>query len=548
LGALLSAYRKNATKRRTSMTQKSPFLITPTTLKQWLHDGSEIALLDVREHGQYGEEHLFYVVSVPYSKLETEAERLVPRKQVRMVLVGDESGALSLKASKRLAAIGYTNVHILDGGMPAWKKAGYEVFAGVNLPSKAFGELAEHAFNTPRISAKELSEKIQNNENLIVIDGRPFTEYKKMSIPTAMCCPNGELPLRIDDIVTDPQTTIVINCAGRTRSIIGAQTLINLGIPNKVLALENGTQGWYLEDLKLDHGQTKKHSLDIGQKSLAERQTRAKSLAQKHGVKFVDSATVEQWRQDNQRTTFICDVRTPEEYAQGTVQGAKHCPGGQLVQATDQYVGVKGARLVLVDAEGVRAPAMASWLAMLGWDVSVWEQALETTCASQNESSDQSPKQDVKELLAGQIEAHLKTGALLVDLRPSMQYRLGHIKNAIWSVRPQLYQLAEKLKGHAVILLADEKNTAHLAALDLKELGVQELYINTQQLADWEAENLPIEETPNNPPDAQCIDYLFFVHDRHDGNKAAARQYLAWEMNLLAQIDEQEKAAFKLPH
>jgi len=530
------------------MNQKSPLLIAPTTLKQWVHDGCEIALLDVREHGQYGEEHLFYVVSVPYSKLETEAERLVPRKQVRMVLVGDESGALTLKASKRLAAIGYTNVHILDGGMPAWKKAGYEVFAGVNLPSKAFGELAEHAFNTPRISAKELNEKIQNNENLIVLDGRPFTEYKKMSIPTAMCCPNGELPLRIDDIVTDPQTTIVINCAGRTRSIIGAQTLINLGIPNKVLALENGTQGWYLEDLKLDHGQTKKHSLSLGQKSLVERQTRAKSLAQKHGVKFVDSSTVEKWRQDNQRTTFICDVRTPEEYAQGTAQGAKHCPGGQLVQATDQYVGVKGARLVLVDAEGVRAPAMASWLAMLGWDVSVWEHAFEIKLPDQNETSSELPKQDVEELLAGQIEAHLKTGALLVDLRPSMQYRLGHIKSAIWSVRPQLYQLAEKLKGFTVILLADDKNTAHLAAIDLKELGVQDLYMNTQKLADWKAENLPIEETPNNPPDAQCIDYLFFVHDRHDGNKAAARQYLAWEMNLLAQIDEKEKAAFKLPH
>ena len=530
------------------MNQMKPLLIAPTTLKQWLHDGGEIAILDVREHGQYGEEHLFYVVSVPYSKLEIEAERLVPRKQVRMVLVGDESGALSLKASKRLAAIGYTNVHILDGGMPAWKKAGYEVFAGVNLPSKAFGELAEHAFNTPRISAKELNEKIQNNENLIVLDGRPFTEYKKMSIPTAMCCPNGELPLRIDDIVTDPQTTIVINCAGRTRSIIGAQTLINLGIPNKVLALENGTQGWYLEDLMLDHGQTKKHSLSLGQKSLVERQTRAKSLAQKHGVKFVDYAKVEQWRQDNQRTTFICDVRTPEEFAQGTVQGAKHCPGGQLVQATDQYVGVKGARLVLVDTEGVRAPAMASWLAMLGWDVSVWEHALETKFPDQNETSSESLKQDIKKLSAGQIEAHQKTGALLVDLRPSMQYRLGHIKSAIWSVRPQLYQLAEKLKGHSVILLADDQNTAHLAAIDLKELGVQELYVNTQQLADWKAENLPIEETPNNPPNAQCIDYLFFVHDRHDGNKAAARQYLAWEMNLLAQIDEKEKAAFKLPH
>ena len=530
------------------MTNQNPTLINPDTLKQWLHDGQEIATIDVREHGQYGEEHLFYIVSIPYSKLESEVQRLVPRKQVRMVVLGDEAGTLSHKAIKRLSAIGYNKLHILDGGMPAWKKAGYEVFAGVNLPSKAFGELAEHAFNTPRISATELDKKIQNKEDLIVLDGRPFTEFKKMSIPTAICCPNGELPLRIDDLVTNPNTTIVINCAGRTRSIIGAQTLINLGIPNKVLALENGTQGWYLADLKLDHGQTKKHPLNIEQNTLAHRKSRARALAQKHGVKFVDHALVKQWQQDEQRTTFICDVRTPEEYSQGTVPGAQHCPGGQLVQATDQYVGIRGARLVLVDHEGVRAPAMASWLAMLGWDVSVWDDAFEATGLQQNQAQLKIQTPETTDLLAEEIEKHLKAGALLIDLRPSMQYRAGHIKSAIWSIRPQLHQIAEKLKEQTVILLAEEKEIASHAAIDLKELGVKKIYINTQKTTAWEAAHLPVENTPNNPPDKQCIDYLFFVHDRHDGNKAAARQYLAWEINLLAQIDEQEKAGFKLPH
>lgn len=530
------------------MTSQNASNIDPGTLKQWLHDGNEIALIDVREHGQYGEEHLFYIVSVPYSKLESEIQRLVLRKQVRMVVLGDEAGALSHKAIKRLLAMGYSQLYILAGGMPAWKKAGYEVFAGVNLPSKAFGELAEHAFNTPRISAVELDKKIQNKEDLVILDGRPFTEFKKMSIPTAICCPNGELPLRIDDLMTSPNTTIVINCAGRTRSIIGAQTLINLGIPNKVLALENGTQGWYLADLKLDHGQTKKHALNFDQNTLAHRKARARELAQKHGVKFVDRAMVKKWQQDNHRSTFICDVRTPEEYAQGTAPGAQHCPGGQLVQATDQFVGIRGARLVLVDHEGVRAPAMASWLAMLGWDVSVWEDAFEATSFQQSQTQIEILTSDVMELLAEEIEKHLGVGALLIDLRPSMQYRTGHIKSAIWSIRPQLHQIAEKLKDKTVILLAEEKTIASLAAIDIKELGATSIYVNTQKTVDWEAAHLPIEKTPNNPPDEQCIDYLFFVHDRHDGNKAAAKQYLAWEINLLSQIDEQEKASFKLPH
>ncbi|WP_459655385.1 rhodanese-like domain-containing protein, partial [Achromobacter xylosoxidans] len=64
---------------------------------------------------------------------------------------------------------------------------------------------------------------------------------------------------RAHGLAPDPKTTIVVNCAGRTRSIIGAQTLINLGVPNPVYALENGTQGWYLADFELDHGASRRY-------------------------------------------------------------------------------------------------------------------------------------------------------------------------------------------------------------------------------------------------------------------------------------------------
>jgi rhodanese-related sulfurtransferase len=531
--------------------------ITPSTLKQWLHDGQEVAVLDVREHGQYGEEHLFYIVSVPYSKLEIEVARLVPRKNVRMVLVGDEHGTLTSKAHRRLDAMGYQSIHILDGGMPAWKKAGFEVFAGVNLPSKAFGELAEHAFNTPRITALELNEKIAAKENMVILDGRPFSEYKKMSIPTAVCCPNGELALRIDEIAPDPETTIVINCAGRTRSIIGAQTLINLGIPNKVLALENGTQGWYLQDLVLDHGQTRKYPEQINAVGMEVRQSRARTLAEKHNVQFVDRTTVHAWLKDHDRTTFLCDVRTPEEYAKGTLPGAQHTPGGQLVQATDQYVGVKGARLVLIDQEGVRAPAMASWLAMLGWEVAVWRDAFNhASAATQNGKNTESTQRisafdsngDIKQIGSEQIAALMSVEVNVIDLRPSMTFREAHILGAVWSIRPNLSELTTLAKEKPVLLIAENLETAQLASIDLREIGVKQIYVNIDTPSIWKAANLPLASTPNTPSNEQCIDYLFFVHDRHDGNKAAARQYLAWEMNLLAQIDEQEKNTYKLPH
>jgi rhodanese-related sulfurtransferase len=538
------------------MDHKTMNNITPTTLKQWLHDGQEVAVLDIREHGQYGEEHLFYIVSIPYSKLEIEVARLVPRKNVRMVLVGDELNALSSKAYQRLNAMGYQNIHVLGGGMPSWKKAGFEVFAGVNLPSKAFGELAEHAFNTPRITALELNQKIAAKENMVILDGRPFAEYKKMSIPTAVCCPNGELALRIDEIAPDPRTTIVINCAGRTRSIIGAQTLINLGIPNKVLALENGTQGWYLQDLPLDHGQTRKYPEQINDVGIDARKSRARALAEKHHVQFVDNNTVHAWLKEHDRSTFLCDVRTPEEFAKGSVLNAQHTPGGQLVQATDQYVGIKGARLVLIDQEGVRAPAMASWLAMLGWEVAVWQNAFEHTPITTQDSNqqgvlhadDEPSSEDITQIGCEHIEDLMRSGVKAVDLRPSMKFRETHLLGAIWSIRPNLPELTTLLKEKPVLLIAEDFEIARLASLDLREIGVKQIYVNIESPAIWREAKLLLESSPDTPANEKCIDYLFFVHDRHDGNKAAARQYLAWEMNLLAQIDDLEKNTYKLPH
>jgi rhodanese-related sulfurtransferase len=530
------------------MTQQQYKSVAPATLKSWLHDKKEIALVDVREHGQYGEEHLFYVVSAPYSKLELDIQRLVPRKTVRLVLVGDDTNELTARAAHRLEHLGYSDIYLLDGGIAQWENAGYQVFAGVNLPSKVFGELVEHAFHTPRITAQALNAKIATHEDIVILDGRPFTEYRKMSIPTAACCPNGELALRIDDLVANPDTTIVINCAGRTRSIIGAQTLINLGVKNKVLALENGTQGWYLADLQLDHGASQKYTETINVKNLTAQQQRAKALAEKHDVAFVDVATVVRWLTDTTRTTFLCDVRSPEEFARGSIPGSQHTPGGQLVQATDQYVGVRGARLVVFDEENVRAPAMASWLAMMGWEVAVLTNALTYQWKPQPTALPVEPPTyaaNVSTITAEQLKSLDTLTAFCVDIRASTKYRKAHLKGFVWSIRPQLNKLPV-IQGASVVVVAEDLAIAHLAALELLEAGATHVQINIDTPQQWKAASLEIIATPSLPSDQESIDYLFFVHDRHDGNRAAAMRYLEWEINLLNQIDEQERQSYRL--
>ncbi|MVW72738.1 rhodanese-like domain-containing protein [Bordetella sp. 15P40C-2] len=515
--------------------------ITAVELKSALHDGGEIALLDVREHGQFGEAHLFYATPLPYSRLELEIHRLVPRKSIRVVVYdsGDaQSDSVATRAALRLEALGYVNVMILEGGTRAWAQAGYKLFAGVNLPSKTFGELVEHAYHTPRISAQELARKQAAGEPLAVFDGRPTAEFRKMNIPGAVCCPNGELAYRIKDLVPDDTTPIVINCAGRTRSIIGAQTLINLGIPNPVYALENGTQGWYLADLPLQHGRSERYGDETGSTALL---AQARALAERFDVPYVTAQTVRNWEGDATRSLFLCDVRTPEEFQAGSLPGAQHTPGGQLIQAIDQYVGVRGARLVIFDNDGVRAPVVASWLRQMGHDANVLIDGLSSGLALQAQVESELPT--LAPITVAQLKRRMEQDDVaVVDIRAGMQYRKAHIPGARWSIRPRL---ASDLRheNREIVLVADELAVAQLAATELDRA----VLVLEGGMAAWQAAGHAVVSTPDRPSDEECIDYLFFVHDRHDGNKEAARQYLAWETGLVAQLDASERGNFSLP-
>ncbi|MFJ2683384.1 cystathionine beta-lyase [Pseudomonas sp. NPDC087342] len=511
--------------------------VTPGQLQQWLFDGQEIALFDVREHGQYGEAHLFFGVNLPYSRLELEARRLAPNPQVRLVIYDQDGGDVAARAAQRLEALGYGRVHILEGGAEGWQAAGFQLFAGVHVPSKAFGELVEEASHTPHVTATQLAEWQARGEPLVVLDGRPFDEYRKMTIPGSVCCPNGELGYRVHDLVPDESTPIVVNCAGRTRSIIGAQTLINLGVKNPVYALENGTQGWYLEDFQLEHGSTRRYADEVSSDALPGQRLAAAQLAEKAGVKTVGAAQVEQWAKESGRSLFLCDVRTAEEFAAGTLPGAQHTPGGQLIQSTDLYIGVRKARLVLIDSDGVRAPIVASWLRQLGHEAYVLEGGVGSALVLP--ALESIAPEALPTITTQALADALKDDAVaLIDLRPSMVYRKGHIAGARWSIRSLL---TAEVAGEQrpLVLLADDPRLAAFAALELPEHQRQ------QTRFAGNVAGLELQADASTPPDEQCIDFLFFTHDRHSGNKDAARQYLAWEIGLLAQMSTEEIASLK---
>jgi rhodanese-related sulfurtransferase len=518
--------------------------ISPQQLKAMLHDGGELALLDVREAGQFGESHLLFATPVPYSRLEIDIVVLVPRQSARIVLCDDGESGVAELAAKRLQAIGYSDLAVLEGGTQGWAASGNTLFAGVNVPSKLFGELVEHEYHTPRVTVTELARMKEERDDFVIVDGRPFAEYQKMNIPGGVCCPNAELPYRIREIVKQPHTKIVVNCAGRTRSILGAQTLINFGVPNPVYALENGTQGWVLAGLELERGASRRYPDRVNESDLPAMHAQSRQLMQRHDVETVSAATVTAWRGDANCTTYVLDVRTPEEFKAGSIPGALHAAGGQLVQATDQWVGVRNARIVLIDSDGVRAPVVASWLKQLGCDVYVLEGGIRANLELQTAAG--APIPELPLISAAELKRALDANACTAfDLGSSMQYREAHVPASRWSIRSRVVQAARGAKG-TIALIAADPDVARLAAVDLEESGIRDVKLLDGGRTAWTAAGYGTAASPEIPPDRDCIDYLFFVHDRHAGNHAAMKQYLAWETGLIAQLDEQDRKLFRV--
>ena len=507
-----------------------------------LDDGGELALVDVREELIFSQRHLLLARSVPLSRFELKFAQLVPRHATRIVLCDDGDG-LASRAAAILARNGYANLSVLDGGVAAWGAAGFELFSGVNVPSKAFGEFVEHAGRTPSIAAAELERLIREGADVVVLDSRPFDEYARVSIPTAINVPGAELVLRAREIAPSPETTVVVNCAGRTRSIIGAQSLINAGMPNKVAALRNGTMGWSLAGFACESGKNRRAPA-FSAKTLDWARTAAQRVAQNCSVKPIDHATLDAWRADANRTLYLFDVRDPAEYEAGHVAGAVSAPGGQLVQATDQYVGTLGARIVLVDESGVRAMMTASWLRQMGWhDVFVLaETGTETGWP-------ESPMLETETISEGAIDCTTLNEILprgetsVVDLSLSRNYLKEHIPGAWFAIRTRLDRAFEKLPLRGTLVLTSEDGIlARLAVAEAAVLVDVPVCFLAGGNAAWKKAGYALSAAALMADEA--VDQWRKPYERTGDTKAAMREYLAWETELLPRIERDGSLSF----
>lgn len=503
----------------------------------------EIALIDVREEDPYAQGHPLWAANFPLSKLELDAWTRIPRRDTPIVVYGEANGEdLAPRAAETLARLGYTDVRLLDGGLAGWLAAGGETFIDVNVPSKSFGEWVEAERHTPSLSAQEVQALIDAKADVVIVDARRFDEYHTMSIPTATSVPGAELVLRVRALAPDPATQVIVNCAGRTRSIIGTQSLVNAGLPNPVAALRNGTIGWTLAGQTLDHGASRRFPVEIDPTLRAEARRAARAVAERAGVPRIALAEVAALDEPG-RTLYRFDVRTPEEYEAGHLPGFLNTPGGQLVQETDHHAAVRGARIVLADDDGVRADMTASWLAQMGWDVRVVEPVGAAAFAEAGQ-----PPRDVPATppatevspatLAGWLKEAAPDDVAIVDVTASANYVKRHIPGAWFAVRAQLRDaLAAIPPAKRYVFTCGSSLLARFAADDARALlpASAQIAVLTGGTAAWIDAGLPLESGESRLASPR-VDRYRRPYEGTDNAAAAMQAYLDWEYGLVDQL------------
>ncbi|PYM40221.1 MAG: sulfurtransferase [Candidatus Rokuibacteriota bacterium] len=511
-------------------------MIASGDLARLMQSSTPHALLDVREKAAYERGHIYRATSLPRRLVEFRLPALVPARATPLV-VSDEDGRLAALTLPTLGEIGYTDVRLLAGGLAGWRSEGRPLVEGINVPSKVFGERVLHEHKTPQLTPLELWERIERGDDLVIVDARTPEEYARGSLPGAWSVPGGELVVRIAELVRHPETTIVVHCGGRTRSYIGAESLRRMQLANPVVVLENGTMGWELAGLTLERGAARWAPAPSA-RSRAVAALAAKRVAAEDGIPFVSPrALAARLARREDQNLYVLDVRTADEYAAGHVAGAVWAPGGQAVQATDEYVAVRAASIVLVCDGFARSVMTASWLRRMGLpDVAVlagglpaWTAdggAVETGLPLAVPVGWETARARVARVSPGDLGP-----ALIVSVDQSDAYARGHMPGAWWLCRSRLEwtigTVAPDRQAPIIVTCADGFAST-LAAATLGRLGYTAVSVLEGGTRAWVEAAGAVESGPTRLGD-EPDDVVLKPYER---GRAAMERYLSWEAEL----------------
>ena len=515
--------------------------ISPTALLDLMASDTPCACIDVREPGEYNSSHIPGVSLLPRRQLEFDAPLAVPFAGT-CVVVCDDDGRRAALAAATLEGMGYGNVAILEGGINRWVSENHPTEWGTNVPSKDFGEKVEVVHHVPEIEATDLQARMARGDKLCILDTRTPEEYQRFAIPGGRSVPGGELPLRVTDIMAglEPDTTVIVNCAGRTRSIIGTRVLQRMGLSN-VYGLKNGTAGWLLAGYELETGADRLDLSDPSPEGLAAAETYAARVAEEDGVRFLAVSALQAMLDRREREPFyFIDVRTAAEFAAGHIPGFRWFPGGQAVQRADDVAVVKPCPIVFTCDGKARAASTASWYRQMGFaDVYVLEGGVtawrDGGLALAQGGEDAAPvgfaaaQAKVRFVTPQALHADPPPVVLFVDT--SQDFARVHVPGARWAPRGWLeFQIGSLAPSREtpVAVTCNDGRQATLAGATLADLGYRTVTVLAGGMAAWQDAALPVEQGLSGVMHAPT-DMVLSGPDR---NFADMMHYLRWEEAL----------------
>jgi rhodanese-related sulfurtransferase len=317
-----------------------------------------------------------------------------------------------------------------------------------------------------------------------------------------------------------------------------------MGIPG-VVSLRNGTSGWQLAGLALEHGADRVELPEPSPAGRAAAEAFALRVAAEDGVRPLSLAELDALlSRAGSECVYLIDVRTEAEFARGHIPGFWWFPGGQAVQRADDVVAVRNATVVFCCDGVVRANVTASWYRQMGFanvyavsgGTAAWAAAgrpLETGMAEVEPFGLAEAAARTRRLAPAELEA-ARTGdapPLVLFVDPSDAFARGHVPGARWLPRGWLELRVGALAAdvHAPVVVTDsDGRNATLAAATLLDLGYRDVAVLAGGMAAWRGAALPIEQGLSGvmqPPDD-------VVPAGPDRSYADMLHYLRWEEAL----------------
>jgi rhodanese-related sulfurtransferase len=520
-----------------------PLSIQPAELQRLLAADAGIVLLDVRDPGEAERGHLYGMTNLPRNRIEFRIESLVRDPATPIVVYCDGKSGRAELSGRTLLQLGYRNVSWLQGGLEAWRHAGGKLATGSNVPSKKFGEAVHRNEHVPFISPVQLDELCRGGKNVVVCDIRTPEEHAQACIPGAKGISGFDMALHARDLASTSDL-LVVHCAGRTRGIIAAQTLVELGIQN-VAALENGTIGWTLAGLELQYGADDVQG-EPSTEGVAFAEQRARKLVDGAGVARMKCDALQRLLDQSAVNRYVFDVRGVQEYKRGHIAGSTALPGGQAVQRMDDFIALKHAPIVLIGAGEAQAGLAGVWLrrmgctnvAILEGGIQAWHEegrALERGSGRLQPAGFEQVCRNTESITVQDLSRLLDAQAvLLLDVDYSVNYRRGHISSAQWAPRASLESrmLALAQPSTKIVLTSNDGKQAVYACATLRSMGYENVaWLEGGTLA-WKTAGLPTEAGGLGHQDDELL-------PPYRRGEEAMRDYLQWEI-LLAHASTQD--------